>query len=77
VFVAFVRRRPTAVTDGEVRHHKRTIRRSDVARVTRSEESTALVFHGADGGVVGIVDAFERAGTLRDALRAHGWPVDA
>ena len=76
VFSAFARRRPTVVTGDEVRHHKRTIRRSDVARVSRSEESTALVFHGTEGGVVGIVDAFERSGSLREALRAHGWPVE-
>lgn len=74
VFLAALRERPTVVSRDELRHHKRTIRRADVARITRSAESTALVFHGADGGVVGIVDLFGRSGALRDALRAQGWP---
>jgi hypothetical protein len=78
VFLAVVRTPATVVTREEVRHPKRTIRRADVTRVTRSDETSALVFHGHDGGVVGIVDAFEHAGKLREALRAHGWPeVDA
>jgi len=78
VFVAVVRTPPTVVTRDEVRHPKRTIRRADVIRITRSAETTALVFHGPDGGVAGIVDAFEHAGQLREALRTHGWPeVDA
>lgn len=76
VFVAFVRHRPTVVTRDQVRHSRRTIRRAEVTRVTRSEETTALVFRG-DGGVVGIIDVFEQSGKLREALRAHGWPVDA
>jgi hypothetical protein len=75
VFAALVRHRPTVVTRDEVRHPKRAIRRADVARVTRSEETTALVFHGVDGGVVAIIDVFEQSGKLREALRAHGWPV--
>ena len=78
VVLAAVRERPVVVTVDQVRHPKRTIRRADVARITGSGESTALVFHGADGGVVGIVDVFGRTGALRDALRAQGWPeVDA
>jgi hypothetical protein len=78
VFLTFARARPTVVTHDEVRHPKRTIRRADVARITRSDETTALVFRGPDGGVVGIVEVFEQAGKLREALRAHGWPeVDA
>jgi hypothetical protein len=78
VVLAAVRERPVVVTADQVRHPKRTIRRADVARITGSGESTALVFHGADGGVVGIVDVFGRTGALRDALRAQGWPeVDA
>ena len=78
VFVAIYRTPATVVTRDEVRHPKRTIRRADVVRVTRSGETTALVFRGPDDGVVGIVDAFDKAGQLREALRAHGWPeVDA
>jgi hypothetical protein len=78
VFVAIFRTPPTVVTRHEVRHPKRTIRRDDVVRITRSDETTALVFRGPDDGVVGIVDAFDKAGKLREALRAHGWPeVDA
>src|SRR4051794_15922676 len=74
VFLAGVRERPTVVSRDELRHHKRTIRRADVSRITHAEESTALVFHGVDGGVVGIVDVFGRSGALREALQAHGWP---
>jgi hypothetical protein len=74
VCFAVLRARPATVTRDEVRLPKRTIRRADVARVTRSDESTALVFRGPEGQVVGIVDVFEQSGKLREALRAHGWP---
>ena len=74
VFFAVLRARPATVTRDEVRLPKRTIRRADVARVTRSDESTALVVRGPEGQVVGIVDVFEQSGKLREALRAHGWP---
>jgi hypothetical protein len=74
VFVAVVRTQPTVVTRDEVRHRKRTIRRTDVASITRPDESTALVFRGVEGQVVGLVDVFEQSGRLREALRAHGWP---
>jgi hypothetical protein len=74
IFFAVLRTRPATVTRDEVRLPKRTIRRADVARVTRTDESTAFVFRGPDGQVVGIVDVFEQSGRLREALRAHGWP---
>ena len=75
VFVAFLRAKPTVVTRDEIRLPKRTIRRQDVARVTRSDETTAFVFRDADGGIVGLVDLFELSGKFRDALQQHGWPV--
>jgi hypothetical protein len=75
VFVAFVRHRPTVVTHDQVRHSRRTIRRAEVTRITRSDETTALVFWG-EGGVVGVIEVFEQSGKLREALRTHGWPVD-
>ena len=74
VFVVLGRTRPAIVTDEEVRLPRRTIRRADVARVTRSLETTAFIFHAAEGGVVGVADLHERSGEFRDALRAHGWP---
>jgi len=74
VFVAFLRARPTVVTREEIRTPKRTIRRDDVARITRSDETTALVFRDADGRIVGLVELFELSGELRAALREHGWP---
>ena len=78
IFAAVLRTRPAVVTRDEVRLPKRTIRRADVASITRSEDSTALVFRDRDGRVVGLADVFELSGKLRDALRRHGWPeVDA
>jgi hypothetical protein len=78
VAVAVLRTRPAVVTREEVRLPKRTIRRTDVARITRTGESTALVFLGPDGKVVGIADLFDASGSFREALRRHGWPeVDA
>ena len=74
VVVAASREKPTVVTREEVRHPKRTIRRADVTSITRSGESTAFVFRGPDGGVVGVVDVFGRSAALRAALTAHGWP---
>jgi len=74
VFLAVLRAKPTVVTRAEIRTPKRTIRRDDVVSITRSDETTALVFRGADGGVVGLVDVFELSGRLRAALREHGWP---
>lgn len=78
IFVAVARTRPAVVTRDEVRLPKRTIRRADVVSITRAEDSTALVFHDAQGRVVGLADVFELSGTLREALHRHGWPeVDA
>lgn len=74
VFVVVLRTTPAVVTREEVRLPKRTIRRADVTAITRSEESTALVFRGPDGGVVGVADLFERSGRFREALERHGWP---
>jgi hypothetical protein len=79
VGVAVVRTRPAVVSREEVRLPKRTIRRADVARITRApEDSTALVFLDRDGKVVGLADLFDASGAFREALRRHGWPeVDA
>jgi hypothetical protein len=78
IFATVLRTRPAVVTRDEVRLPKRTIRREDVASITRSDDSTALVFRDRDGKVVGLADLFELSGRLREALRRHGWPdVDA
>ena len=73
IFVVILRERPAIVTDDEIRLPRRTIRREGVVRVSRSLETTALIFHG-EGGVVGVADLHGRSGEFRDALRAHGWP---
>lgn len=74
VFVAFVRRDGTVVTSEEIRLRKRTIRRSDVARVTSDGETTALVFRDSRGGVVALADLMGQSRAFRDALHTHGWP---
>jgi hypothetical protein len=74
VFVAFARAKPTVVTRDEIRLPKRTIRRDEVASITRADETTALVFRDAEGRIIGLVELFELSGKLRAALREHGWP---
>ena len=74
VFVVAVRTKPAVVTRDEVRLPRRTIRRADVASVTRATDSTALVFRDAQGSIVGLADLYERSGKFREALREHGWP---
>jgi hypothetical protein len=78
LFVAVARTRPAVVTREEIRLPKRTIRREEVATISRAGESTALVFRDREGRVVGLADLFDLSGKLDEALRRHGWPeVDA
>lgn len=74
LFVVLLRTKPAVVTPDEIRLPRRTIRRAQVTSITRSDESTALVFRDAGGRVVGLADLFEHSGTFREALREHGWP---
>jgi hypothetical protein len=74
VFVAFLRPDPRVVSDHEIRLRRKTIRRADVVRVTRSAETTALAFRGPDGSVVALHDPMGQYRPFRDALREHGWP---
>ena len=74
IVVAFMRPDPKVVSREEIRLRKKTIRRSDVARVTCSTETTALVFRGAGSAIVTLFDPMGQSRPFREALRKHGWP---